>query len=91
MRPWNFPERSIMQLVYIYSQFLIFQPLILDVGTGNAPLRFRGLMDNVLRFLNGIAVFSSTWPEHAKPLARIFECLKGVKLTLKANERQCGK
>lgn len=75
-----------------------FRPVMLSFGLKNAPSCFSKLMDQVLRgaeryalpYLDDVAIFSNSWPEHLQHLRDVFRRLKEAGLTLKATKCRLG-
>lgn len=94
---WQVPltERASRYAAFI-SPLGTFRPKVLSFGLKNAPYCFSNLMDKVLRgqedfalpYLDDVAVFSSSWPEHLAHLRAVLTRLREAGLTVKAPKCQ---
>lgn len=92
---WQVPmtERA-SSLATFVTPFGTFRPLVLSFGLKNAPYAFSRLMNQILAgtesfalpYLDDVAIFSDTWPEHIEQLREVFTRLQGAGLTVKAKK-----
>ncbi|XP_050806680.1 uncharacterized protein LOC127049621 [Gopherus flavomarginatus] len=76
----------------------VYEFNVLPFGLRNAPATFQRLVDGLLAgleefavaYLDDVAIFSDSWPEHLLHLEKVFERIRQAGLTVKAKKCQIG-
>ena len=76
----------------------VYEFNVLPFGLRNAPATFQRLVDGLLAglgeyavaYLDDVAIFSDSWPEHLEHLEKVFDRIRQAGLTVKAKKCQIG-
>ncbi|XP_077559123.1 uncharacterized protein LOC144174347 [Haemaphysalis longicornis] len=94
---WQVPlTKEASRYAAFISPMGTFRPKVLSFGLKNAPYCFSSLMDKVLRgfddfalpYLDDVAIYSASWPEHLEHLRSVLSRLREAGLTIKAPKCQ---